>query len=199
MSISVLVKPETVNWDEIQHVIYESHAINRKKGIIMKNPLLSGYAISQKMGKNGIMLLAMDQENIVGTAGLIPTTKSTWYNEGCYGYCCFDAVLPTYLGQGIFKKLNIKREQIAREMGLSKLYIDTHEKNTRVIKICLRNGYKRVSVKDCNDHWNIVLFKWMDGCPYSQFACHIHYIKEIIINKLYKIKMLVLKSIGRKQ
>ena len=57
---------------------------------------------------------------------------------------------------------------------------DTHEKNTRMAEINLKHGYRKVSYKRYDDHYNIIFVKWLDGCPYSESRCKV----EFAIQKL---------------
>ena len=166
--VQVVEKPEWVSWDEIHNVLYEAHAENRAKGIIMRKPTLPGEEIKKEIGEKGVMLVAMDGKEVVGTAALLEKEGKTWYNKGNYGYLCFDSILPAYCGRGIYKLLCEKREEIAREKGLDKLSFDTHLRNFHVIEINRSQGFLPVSIKVLPDHWNAIFFKWMNGCPFPE-------------------------------
>lgn len=183
-AIQITEKPDWVSWDEIHEALMRAHAFNREHGIIMRKPSLPGDEIRQELGKDGRMFVALSDNHVVGTAAIISKKSKTWYTHAPYGYMCFASVLPEYNGKGIYKRLCDKRECIAKEMGLTGLYIDTHNKNTHVISISLKNGFKRVAVKGCKDHWNVVMFKWINGCPYSDSRCKIEFYKSKIITLL---------------
>lgn len=177
-SFHILEKPEWVTWDEIHEVLVKAHAKNRDVGIVMRKPGLPGREIEMEIGDDGVMLVALDGEVVVGCAALIPKSGKTWYNDGIYGYMCFAGILPEYSGIGIYKQFCERREAIAREMDISKLCFDTHENNYKVIEISLNQGFKKVAIKICKDHNNIVLFKWMDGCPFSNLRCMYEFNKD---------------------
>ena len=177
-NIQIIEKPDGVSWEAIQNVLVRAHAENRSKGIIMRKPSLPGDEIKKEIGTDGVMLLALDSKQVVGTAALILNKGTMWYNEGLYGYCCFDAVLPEYNGKGVYRKLCSAREELARKKKLNKLYVDTHQANVHAINVNLKNGFKKVDVKILRDHWNVVLFKWIDGCPYSDFRCRYEFAKR---------------------
>lgn len=74
--------------------------------------------------------------------------------------------------------------------GLSRIMFDTHEKNTRMAEINLKHGYKKVSYKRYDDHYNVIFVKWLDGCPYSETRCKV----EFAIQQLKeKVKTLIRK------
>ena len=193
--IQIIEKPEWVSWDEIHEVLVEAHALNRARGINMRKPSLPGEEIKKEIGDDGIMLVALDGEKVVGTAALLVKKKKSWYNDGDYGYLCFAAVLPDYYGKGIYKRLSQKREEIARAKGLDKLFFDTHHNNYHVININKENGFKCVDIRVLPDHWNVVLFKWLDGCPYTDAYCKYEFNKHKIIALT---KDFVIRVIGKK-
>ena len=179
--IQIIEKPEWISWDDIHEIIWAAHAENRGKGIFMKYPTLPGHVIEEKM-KEGKMFVAIDDTKLVGTAGVIIKEKVSWYGNGTFAYCLLDSVLPDYNGQGIYKQLSVKREELVKELGITRLLIDTHENNSHELDILRKNGYKSVDYKFYNDHYNVVLVKWLDGCPYAD-----SYIKwQFLIHKWYR-------------
>ena len=188
LDIKIIEKPDWVSWDKIHEVLVEANAKNRSKGINMRKPGLLGDEIRKEIGDDGVMLVALDGQKVVGTAALLVKQNKTWYNDGRYGYLCFAAVLPSYNGKGIYKQLYRKREELAISRGIDKLFIDTHHKNNHVIEVSLNNGFKKIGVRCFADHWNVVLFKWLNGCPFSNFSCKIHFVKDLIRFKLYRFK-----------
>lgn len=193
-TIQVLEKPDWITWDIIHEVVYKAHEQNICNGIVMRNPMLSGESIEEKLGKEGVMLVAMDGSDVVGTAALIPRTGTSWYNKGQYAYLCFGAVLPQYRGTGVYRRLCIERERLALRMGLDRLYIDTHQKNNHTIDINVKCGFKKVAVKLCGNHLNVVLFKWISGCPYSSMFCSLKFFTSFIRINMYRLKKLLIHT-----
>lgn len=191
--IQITEKPDWVSWDEIHDVLVKAHAKNRSNGINMRKPSLPGEEIKEEIGNDGVMLVALVGKKVVGTAAILPKSRTTWYSKGAYGYLCFASVLPNYNGLGVYKSLCVKREEIARNRGLNKLYIDTHHKNIHVIDINKRNGFIFVGVKVLSDHWNVELFKWLDGCPYSDLRIWFGRTFSCIIAGLRVLKRIILK------
>jgi hypothetical protein len=70
-SIQIIEKPEWVSWDEIHEVVWEAHANNREKGIIMSYPSLSGEEIKNMIGDHGKMFLAVGGLFLFGIYGLL--------------------------------------------------------------------------------------------------------------------------------
>ena len=175
--INVIEKPEWVTWDDIKQCLTKAHAENRSKGINMSHYQWPVDRIKDSLGEKGVVLVALDGKNLVGTAAIGDKSGNNWYNSGSYAYICFDAVVPDYFGKGIFKLLDGKREQLAKNRGYNTLVFDTHIKNIHRKKIALKNGYRLVRFfrASSKDHYSVVMAKWLDGCPYSSFYCWVKY------------------------
>ena len=175
-SIKILPKPEFVSWDDVHEVIWQSHEQNRKNGVVMRYPSLPGDEIRKRVGEKGTMLVAMTEDGkIVGTGAVFPKEATLWFGKHRFAYCCFASILPEYAGKGIYKEMCHQQEEIARREGLDMMLFDTHEKNTRNLTHSLKAGYRYVGLKYYRDHYNVVMVKWLDGCPYSPFRCAFHY------------------------
>ena len=194
-NIQIIEKPEWVSWDEIHNVLWRAHEKNRQNGIIMALPALPGNLIREKIEGHGKMLVALDGEKVVGTAALAIKQYSLWCGKGSYAYCCFASVLPEYNGKGIYKALDLKREELALTLQLTRMLGDTHENNKHRLDIAKKAGYKFVDYKYYKNHYNVVMVKWLNGCPYSEFRCKIEFHKRKL---KVKIKQAT-KSILRKQ
>ena len=194
-NIQIIEKPEWVSWDEIHNVLWRAHEKNRQNGIIMALPALPGNLIREKIEGHGKMFVALDGEKVVGTAALAIKQYSLWCGKGSYAYCCFASVLPEYNGKGIYKALDLRREELALSMGLVRMIGDTHESNKHRLDIAKKAGYKFVDYKSYKNHYNVVMVKWLNGCPYSEFRCKIEFHKRKL---KVKIKQAT-KSILRKQ
>jgi GNAT superfamily N-acetyltransferase len=183
--IKIIEKPDWVSWDDIHEVLWKAHAENRKKGINMALPTLSGDKIEEKIiSEGGKIFLAIEGDKIVGTLALIVKSGKRWYNYGQYGYLCFGAVLPEYSGKGIYRSLYQLVETTAKQMELSVLTRDTNEKNARMLKITKQEGYHFVAIKACEDHFNIVRAKWLEECPYSMWYIKTRYLTSVLLTKL---------------
>ena len=172
--IQVVVKPDWVSWDDIKKCLVDAHAVNRAKGINMAHYQWPAEEIREYIGPNGVILVALDGSKVVGTAAISEKVGKAWYAKGRYAYMCFAGVLPQYSGQGIYGKLAQLREKIAKEQGYRVWVFDTHEKNKSLQRIVKVNGYRTVHYfrAASNDHYNIIMAKWPNGCPYTKFYCN---------------------------
>lgn len=171
-SIQIVEKPDFVSWDDIHDVIWKAHEENRRNGVTMKYPSLPGNEIEKKLGAEGKMLVALTGDGrLVGTAAMMPKKAKLWFGEHVFAYCCFASILPEYNGKGIYKEMCRLQEEMAREAGLNMMMFDTHEKNSRNLVHSIKAGYKYVDYRFFRDHYNFVMVKWLDGCPYPSFLC----------------------------
>lgn len=164
--IQILEKPDQVSWDDIHELLWQAHEKNRKKGILMRYPSLPGDEIRKRIEGNGKMLVAVKDGQLVGTSAIVVKEQSLWCGKGKYAYCCFDSVLPNMQGLGIYKELCLQREREALAAGINRMLLDTNESNDREIEVVLKSGFRKVSMRFWNDHYNIVFVKWLNKCPY---------------------------------
>ena len=172
-NIQIVEKPDWISWEDIKKCLFDAHIINREKGINMANYQWPAEKIKEHIGDNGIMYVALDGEKLVGTAALAEKKSYHWYSKGKCGYLCFACVIPTYSGLGIYHSLLNKREEIAKIQDFDVLYYDTHCKNSIILTLGEKNGYRKVRffLTKSKDHYNIVMAKWLKNCPYSKCYC----------------------------
>ena len=173
-------KPDWISWDNIRQCLYEAHVVNREKGINMTHYQWPCEKIMDYVGEKGLILVALDGKQLIGTAAFAEKDGNLWYNKGRYAYICFDSVIPKYAGKGVFKYLDAKREELARQKGYSVLVFDTHSKNIRRREIAVEQGYQYVSFfRGKNiDHYSVVMAKWLNENPYSRWHCFYFYQKS---------------------
>lgn len=187
-SIQIVEKPDWVSWEAIKECLEHAHEANRSKGINVLHFKWQADELKEALGEDGVMFVALDGQKVVGTAAIIVKEGHTWYTPGRYGYLGFSCVLPDYNGMGIYKQLTLKREEFAREKGLAALCLFTHENNTRVQQIALKNGYQyvRYFLMSNREHFDVVMVRWLDGCPFSEAYCRRRF-------KMSKIKAHLMK------
>lgn len=188
--IQIVEKPNWVSWDDIKQCLVEAHASNRAKGINMTHYQWSSEKIKESIGVNGIVLVALDREKVVGTASIAEKFAKTWYAKEKYAYLCYAGVLPAYGGLGLYRRLTEKREDMAKLLGYRMLVFDTHYNNKIIQSIAKKNGYRLVRFFQAasKDHYSVVMAKWVNGCPYSKILCRWKYwgskVKTIISARL---------------
>lgn len=191
--IKIIEKPDWVSWDDIKRCLVDAHAVNRARGINMAHYQWPAEKIREYIGHDGVILVALDGKKVVGTAAISRKVSDGWFAKGEYAYMCFASVLPQYNGQGIYSRLIQLREKIALEQNYTVFVLDTHEKNTKIRKISQSNDYSLVGYFRTmnNDHYNVILAKWVAGCPYSKLYCKFRFNLSWIKAHLY----VMLKSV----
>lgn len=176
--IVICEKPQSVTWDSVHDLLWESHADNRAKGINMRYPSLPGSEIRKRVENNGKMFVALDGEKVVGTAAVILKKKGYWCGglEDIYGYKCFIGLLPEYQGHGIFGKMDMFVEDYVARKKVDKICFDTNTKNRNIIRQSLKHGYRKIDCEFYGDHKNVVMVKWLN-CkpPYSKLSTWLYY------------------------
>ena len=186
-NIQIIEKPDWISWDDIHNLLWKAHAENRRNGVVMRYPSLPGEEIRNRIDGKGKMLVSICDGKLVGTAALIIKEKKLWCGKGRYGYCCFASVDSTFQGNGIYKEMCAIREQMARNMNISKMMMDTNEKNQKELSIAKKAGYKMVDLAFWNDHFNVICVKWLDVCPYSNARFAFEFLLRKIIRKTLSI------------
>ena len=189
--IQTLEKPDWISWDDIHEVLWKAHAKNREKGIVMRYPSLPGEEIRKRVEGKGMMLVAISNGKLIGTSAVVFKDKSLWCGKGKYAYCCFDSVLPQLQGTGVYRKLCEKREELAKNEGISRMLLDTNESNNREKAVVVKAGFKPVDLVWWTDHYNVVFVKWLNGCPHSDFRCKLEFsLRKMMVKSKQFIKTL---------
>lgn len=175
-SIRIIEKPESVSWDSIHGILWESHEENRSKGIMMRYPSLSGSEIKERIEGKGKMFVAMDGPTPVGTAAYVEKNAALWCGKGVYGYYCFASLLPSYQKKGIYPKLCEIREMELKKQGITRIMMDTHEDNKRELAVARKQGFIPVEYVVRKDHNSVLMVKWLDECPYSAIRCKLEFV-----------------------
>lgn len=184
MNIIVTEKPDWVSWEEIKECLSEAHAENRRNGINMSYPSQPAGMIRDRVGEDGKMFVALDGRKVVGTASVRVKNVNNWFHTGRTAYFGFGAVHPEYQGKGVYKKLSAARYEYLATTDLRTIFMDTHLDNKHIQHIFAAQGFKYVDLKRTPDHFSVRMFKWLDGCPYSDFKCRMMYFKRYWAEKL---------------
>lgn len=185
-TVQIVEKPEWVTWEAIKQCLYDAHAVNREKGINMSHYQWPVEKIRDYIGENGIVLVALDGQKLVGTASFAEKAGKAWFEKGQYAYMCFAGVLPEYNGKGVYHRLIEKRETIAKLKHYDVIAFDTHINNKKIQAIAQRNGYRYVYYfrAASKDHYSVLMAKWLNGCPYSTIYCRIRYLFSVVVARL---------------
>lgn len=188
--VKILVKPDSVSWDEIHDIVYSAHSSNRAKGVDIANAHKNGEEIQELLGEKGVCFVAMLGDKVIATSSVAFHDVDRWWYKGVAGYATLAAVLPEYKGMHLFTKLEQTRVEYARNAGAEVFYGDTAQHNTKRRAIAKKDGYYEVTLgrTSFNKHNYVVIVKWLNKCPFSPFYIKLKFIMSAI--KVY-IKMML--------
>lgn len=183
MSYRVIEKNDNISWDAIQEVIKDAHSENISKGINMRTTRLSGSELKERVG-NGTCFVALDADDrVVATAAVSIKMTNLWFAKGRkVASFMLLAILPECRGAGVMKMLDEKRLEFVKQNNLDVIIMDTAESNTKMIEIKQAHGYKKVSMfkSQYSKHFSVVMAKWLDKCPFSDYSIKYHYILQCV-------------------
>ena len=176
------------SYDEIHEVLYRAHQANRDRGIVYKSALLDGNGIRNRVG-NGMTLVAIKDDIVIGTASVSLRTGKYWFDRGLLvAHYCLAGVLPEFQGQGIMKKLDEIRDSFAISYGAKIIRSGTAEKNIIQRKKFKKTGFIPVDflVTKGNGYYSVMYAKWIDtSIAPSKFFCRLHHFKSKIRTRLF--------------
>ena len=186
-NIIIQEKPEFVSWEEIHNVLASAHADNIRRGIRNALPARPGEELRNFIEGRGKLFVAITDGKVIGTGAIIKVRRAFWCGKQEYAYFCLASVLPEYKKQGIHKSIHNALENEAKKMGIDCVYFDAHEHNNRILSIQEKSGFIPIGLIVCKDHYNIIMMKWLNGCPYSSWYCRCQYlIRKYFIKLRFK-------------
>lgn len=182
------LKPETVSWESIHECIAKAHESNRNNNFSMQNSNMSAHELENYLN-GGYCFVAILDDKIIGTNSLKVVKSKHWWAKGNIGYECLTAIDPKYRNTGAYFGLRKIRTEFARNLGVKVLQFDTSEDNKNVQMIDLKFGFKYVNYFASPKTWyySVVMVKWLDGCPYSEWYCKFRYLlSKYIVRFIWK-------------
>ena len=178
--IKIIEKPQEISFQTIKDVLHRAHSVNFAKGLVMHTTELSAEELEAYLGDEGKCFVAMDGDQVVGTISLRVREKNTWYAHGKVVDEVLGGVLPEYGGKHVFSSLSQKAEEYIRENGYSIIVFNTATENKRVQEIHKKNGFHYVSffAAEDNDHYSVIMAKWLNKCPFSKTEIWLRYNKK---------------------
>ena len=184
--IQYMLKPDWVSWAAIKECFVKAHESNRKKGVVMQNQFMTPEEFEQNY-KDAYFFVALHGEEVIGTSAFIIRNLNQWYVKGKVIYNCADAIIPEYKGTDVYTDLLAYRAKYIEKTGIRIMMFDTAEDNKLVQKLTAKKGGKKVKLYASPKTWyySVVMVKWMDGCPYSDWYCNFRFKLSCFIVKLF--------------
>jgi len=196
MGITIVENTDISKWDEIQKVIYNSHAENRRNGVDIRNAHLTPKELRESLGKDGKCFIALDGDKIVGTCSVAFQNKNCWFAKGIVAYTTLEGVLPEYKGRCIYKQLSEKRQEYIKSRGCNVIYMNVAEKNYTRRIIAKKEGFNKVAIcyNSYNPHNFIIYCKWLENKPFTDIEISIRFGMSMIKLWLQSIKRFILNK-----
>lgn len=175
--ICIIEKPNDISFEVIRNILHRAHSVNIEKGIIMHTTELSANELERYIQPDGKCFVAIKDNEIIGTASYRIRERKAWYVQGRFLDEVLVGVVPEHAGEHIYSMLYTAIEASARELGIPLIVFNTAEANKRKQSVCKKKGFQYVSyfVADDNDHYSVVMAKWLDGCPFSKWEMWFRY------------------------
>lgn len=172
--IRILPKPDSVSYEEICGVLDEIHAA---ESFDYNTSGLTGDQIAQRVGTDGVMLLAMDGDRIAGMLAICIEPVDKWYFHGNAGRIRFMGVLPSCRGQHIGTRLIEAGLDAARERGLGAVVFATAAVNDKAIAMYRRAGCRYVDFMHYKNlgHYSVMGLYPLEGNAPSETACRFRF------------------------
>jgi hypothetical protein len=187
--IQYMLKPDWVSWAAIKECFIKAHESNRKKGVVMQNQFMTPEEF-EKAYKDAYFFVALHGEEVIGTSAFFIRKMNKWWarNKKVI-YNCGDAIIPEYKGTDVYTDLLAFRAKYIEKTGIRIMWFDTAEDNKLVQKLTMRKGAKKVQLYASPKTWyySVVMVKWMDGCPYSDWYCNFRFkLSSFIVKLIWK-------------
>lgn len=185
--IQYMLKPGWVTWEQIKECMVRAHEPNRKKGIVMQNQFMSIEEFKEYF-LNTTCFVAIKGKEVIGTMSFKIVEMNQWWAKGeKVVYNCADAIIPEYQGTDVYLELMLLREKYIRKSGVRMVQSDTPENNILIRKINAKKKGKEVKLYASPKTWyySVVMVRWLDGCPYSDWYCNFRFRLSSIIVKLF--------------
>ena len=188
-AITIIEKPDSVSYEVIRETLQAAHAANFRRGVVLRTTQLSAGELAARVGPRGRCFVAMDGDHVAGTASCRVVERHAWYAKGEVADEILVGVRPEYKGRGVYSRLLAAVEAAAAEAGYRVVVFNTAEKNIEKQRICLKKGFRYVNcfVAPDNDHYSVVMAKWLNGCPFSGARLWIEYhLRRLLVKLRYK-------------
>ena len=183
--VKYMLKPDWVSWESIHDCIVKANEINRKNGFSMQHSTMSVQELEDYL-KDGYCFVAMLGEKVIGINALKILKSNMWWAKGDVGYEMLTDVDPEYRNTGAYWGLRKIRTNFAKQMGISILQFTTNEDNKNVQAINMKFGFKYIRYYSSPETWyySVLMVRWIDGCPYSDWYCNFRFKLSKFLTKL---------------
>lgn len=142
-NVAIMEKSSSYSWDDVKECLWESHSLNRKKGIFLESVNSTPQKLDKIFSKEqSRFFLAVDDNNRILACCGVCKRENGWLSRfGRTAELCFVGVRPQYAGMGLFSKLLNECKKYCEEVNISVLYLNTTFNNHSMQKAAAKNGF----------------------------------------------------------
>lgn len=169
--IKYMEKPDWVSWEDVIACMRAANEVNYKKGYHMSFSDVTPEKF-QEFLKDGKCFVALNGNEVIGTASYSIRNLKKWYRWGKVIYYSYDGIRPEYRGTDVYFELYNLREKYIKETGIEVYQFHTAINNKMVIRINLKYGYKFVLFRPNpkgHDYYSVTMLKWDKGSPFPNW------------------------------
>lgn len=187
--IEYKTKPDTISYDELYELLYNAHAENRKRGMIINPDIKSGEDLKAHLGKDHVCMVAMDGNQVVGTFSIRIEKGTRKISKNLLtGYLSNMGVSEEYRGMGVGAGLISKLAEYAEKEGADALALHVREGNNAYY-LYKKAGFIEADylVRDKQKRKTIYMIKWLGRPKYPKWSLMLHYgLKKAYLTAKYR-------------
>ena len=181
--IKVIPKPDWVSWEDIHQLLLKANKTNEKRGFSVAGLTCTPEELEKQM-ENGLCVVALHGDKLVGTSACSFSCVKRWYNKKeKSARKCNTGILKSYQGCGVLDEIDKVLDNYIKESGCGFIVASTAVMNTAVRKKAQLSGYKELTYISFPDtrYYSVIFGKWLNKCPFSD-----RYIKfRFWLSKIY--------------
>lgn len=181
--IKVMFKPDWVSWEDIHQLLLKANKVNEKNGFSMLGLTRSPEEL-EKQVENGLCVVAMHGNKLVGVSACSFNCAKRWYNKKERSARKFmSGILKSYQGCDLLYEIDKVLDNYIKNSGCSFIEASTAVMNTAMRKQAQLGGYKELTYFSFPNtlYYSVIFGKWLNKCPFSD-----RYIKfRFWLSKIY--------------
>lgn len=188
--IQVMPKPDWVSWEDIQQLLLKANKVNEKNGFSMVG-LTSSPEELEKEVENGLCVVAMHGDKLVGVSACSFNCTQRWYNKTEKSARKFmSGIMKSYQGCGILGEIDKVLDNYIKNSGCGFIVASTAVMNTAIRKQAQLGGYKELTYISFPDtlYYSVIFGKWLNECPFSDRYIRFRFwLSKIYTKTRYKV------------
>lgn len=156
----ILPKPDYVTWTDITELLHSAYQERTNQGLQYKAAYQDTHTTIERVG-DGICLVALYNNELIGTSTFQVRKGVKWYHGRKYGYFSQLAVHPNFKRNGIGGLLLERKLDLCRQFDVDTAILHTSEKAKSLISWHISNGAQKVDFQSRgNNNYYSIFFRY---------------------------------------